>query len=105
MNYKVFIQTNEKQYLDALVARYTIRRHSKHNDKFEIVSIQANDVPDLKRLYEQKILKDGQEVDYCNKDLQSFALTRFMPSELMNKIKQNHIGQDAAKVLERTQEI
>lgn len=84
MDYKVFIQTNEKQYLGALMAKYTIERYSNHNDKFTVEIIHAHDIPDLKRLYKQKILKDGVEVDYGNEDLQSFTLTRFMPPELMN---------------------
>lgn len=82
--YKVFIQTNEKQYLGALMAKYTIERYSKHNDKFEIVIIHAHNVLDLNRLYQKTVLKDGVIVDYGNEDLQSFTLTRFMPPELMN---------------------
>lgn len=84
MNYKVFIQANEKQYLGALMAKYTIKRYSKHNDKFEVVIMQAHDVPELQELYKHSILKDGNEVNYGNEDLQSFTLTRFMPPELMN---------------------
>jgi hypothetical protein len=84
MNYKVFIQTNEKQYLGALMAKYTIERYSEHNDKFSVEIMQAHDISDLNRLYNTKILKDGKEVDYGNEDLQSFTLTRFMPPELMN---------------------
>lgn len=84
MEHKVFIQTNEKQYLGALMAKYTIERYSKHNDKFEVVIIQAHDVPDLNRLYNQTILKDGKEVVYGQGDLQSFTLTRFMSPELMD---------------------
>lgn len=84
MDYKVFIQTNEKQYLGALMAKYTIERYSQHNDKFAVEIMQAHQVPALQNLYMQKILKDGAEVDYGNEDLQSFTLTRFMPPELMN---------------------
>lgn len=84
MKYKVFIQTNEKQYLGALLSEYTIRKYSKNNDKFEVVIIQAHDVLELKKLYGQTIFKDKKEVTYGNEDLQSFTLTRFMPPELMN---------------------
>lgn len=84
MNYKVFIQSNEKQYLGALVAKYTIERYSRNTNKFLVEIIQAEKVDQLKRLYGKEIIKDCKKVIYGNEDLQSFTLTRFMAPELMN---------------------
>lgn len=84
MQYKVFIQANEKQYLGAQLAKYTIERYSEHTDKFSVEIMQAHEVLDLNRLYGNKILKDGKEITYGDGDLQSFTLTRFMSPELMN---------------------
>jgi hypothetical protein len=81
---KVFIQSNEKQYLGALVAKYTIERYSNHNDKFSVEIINAEKVDDLSRLYNKEIIKDNVKVNYGDEDLQSFTLTRFMAPELMS---------------------
>jgi hypothetical protein len=81
---KVFIQSNKKQYLGALVAKYTIERYSNHNEKFFVEIIQAEKVDDLNRLYNQEIIKDNSKVIYGDDDLQSFTLTRFMAPELMS---------------------
>lgn len=84
MNNKVFIQSNEKQYLGALVAKYTLERYSNHKKKFSVEIIQAEKVEQLKRLYGKEIIKDNNKVIYGNEDLQSFTLSRFMAPELMN---------------------
>jgi hypothetical protein len=81
---KVFIQSNEKQFLGALVAKYTIERYSSNNKKFSVEIIHAEKVDDLNKLYGKEIIKDNKKVIYGNDDLQSFTLTRFMAPELMS---------------------
>jgi len=84
MIYKVFIQSNEKQYLGALVAKYTLERYSSHNKKFSVEIIQAEKIDELTRLFNKEIIKDNFNVVYGDDDLQSFTLTRFMAPELMD---------------------
>lgn len=83
MKYKVFITTNHKQLLSALVSRYTIKRYSKNCHRFEINILLSEEINALKNIYGRKILKDGKHEFYDFNDLQSFTLARFMPPELM----------------------
>jgi hypothetical protein len=83
MNYRVFIQTNHKQIVGALVAEYALRRNSQHNDKFDVQILQLKDFPYFREHEGRKYLRDGVSRIWLNDDLQSFTLTRFMPPELM----------------------
>jgi len=83
MNHCVFIQTNHKQILGALVAQYAVRRNSRNNDKFDVRIINCNDYPFFKAREGQAYLRDGIRFTWLNDDLQSFTPTRFMPPELM----------------------
>jgi hypothetical protein len=83
MDYCVFIQTNHKQIVGALVARYALRRNSQHNDKFEVRIIDTRDYPFFAAREGQLYLRDGVKRTWLNDDLQSFTPTRFMPPELM----------------------
>jgi len=84
MTFKVFITTNEKQRLGALLSRYTIEKYTKHSDKFEISTIEVEKVPEIRMLFGKSYLRDGRETNFDSANLQSFTLTRFMPPELMN---------------------
>ena len=44
MDYKVFIQTNDEQYLGALIGAYALRRNSRHADKFSVEIMHARDM-------------------------------------------------------------
>jgi hypothetical protein len=83
MEYKVFIQTNHKQYIGALAAAHALARYSDHTDKFSIEIIDARDYPYFAEREGQYYLRDGAHRQWLNDDLQSFTLTRFMPPELM----------------------
>jgi len=83
MDYRVFIQTNHKQYVGALVAEYSLKRNSKHADKFSVQIIHHKDYPFFWAKEGQPYLRDGARRTWLNDDLQSFTLTRFMPPELM----------------------
>ena len=83
MDYCVFIHTNHKQIVGALVAGYALRRNSKHNDKFDVRMIQHKDYPFFQAHEGQLYLRDGIKRPWFNDDLQSFTPLRFMPPELM----------------------
>lgn len=83
MNDRVFIQTNHKQIVGALVAEHALRRNSQHNDKFDVQILQLKDFPYFQEHEGREYLRDGVSRVWLNDDLQSFTLTRFMPPELM----------------------
>ena len=79
----VFIQTNHKQILGALVSEYSLRRNSEHADKFDVKIMHHKDYPFLNDKEGQVFLRDGVKRVWSNNDLQSFTPLRFMPPELM----------------------
>jgi hypothetical protein len=79
----VFIHTNHKQIVGALVAQYSLRRNSRHADKFDVRIIHTEDYPFLQAREGQVYLRDGVERVWRYDDLQSFTPLRFMPPELM----------------------
>lgn len=79
----VFIHTNHKQILGALVAAHSIRRQSRHNEKFDVCLIRHADHPFLAAKEGKLFLRDGVLRPWRNEDLQSFTPLRFMPPELM----------------------
>jgi hypothetical protein len=83
MKHCVFIHTNHKQIVGALVAEHALRRNSRHNDRFEVRIIQHKDYPFFRAREGQPYLRDGVKRPWLNEDLQSFTPLRFMPPELM----------------------
>ncbi|MCH9699095.1 MAG: hypothetical protein K0U68_13420 [Gammaproteobacteria bacterium] len=83
MKYRVFIHTNHKQHIGALVAKYSIERNSRHNDRFDVQFIHTKDHSFLHAREGQYYLRAGQRRLWLNDDLQSFTPLRFMPPELM----------------------
>ena len=83
MDHCVFIQTNHKQIVGALVAEYALRRNSVNTDKFDVRIIHMKDYPFFEAREGQLYLRDGVKRTWLNDDLQSFTPTRFMPPELM----------------------
>ncbi len=84
MEYKVFIHTNHKQWLGAVVAAYSMKRNSPNADKFAVEIIEHKDYPWLHAREGQTYLRDGQKRVWLNDDLQSFTPLRFLPPKLMN---------------------
>ncbi len=84
MAHKVFIHTNHKQWLGAVVSAYSMKRNSPNADKFEVEIIHHKDYPWLHEREGQTYLRDGQKRVWLNDDLQSFTPLRFMPPQLMN---------------------
>jgi len=79
----VFIHTNHKQIVGAIVAEYALRRNSHHNDRFDVRIIQLKDYPFFREHEGHAYLRDGMKRPWLNEDLQSFTPLRFMPPELM----------------------
>ncbi|HJR21992.1 MAG TPA: hypothetical protein VJ822_10255, partial [Dongiaceae bacterium] len=84
MEHKVFIQTNDEQYLGALVAAHALRRNSRHADRFEVVILHGKDFPWLHAKEGQPFLRDVERRIWKVDDLQSFTPLRFVPPKLMN---------------------
>ena len=80
----VFVHTNEKQWLGALVAEYSFRRNSRNPDAFEVRFIHTRDHPFLAAKEGQTFLRGGTTRIWRMDDLQSFTPLRFLPPKLMN---------------------
>lgn len=80
----VFIHTNERQWLGALVAQYSFRRNSAHADKFDVRFIHTRDYPYLAAKEGQTFLRGGTTREWHMGDLQSFTPMRFLPPKLMD---------------------
>jgi hypothetical protein len=79
----VFIHTNHKQWLGAVVSEYSFRRNSKHADQFDVRFIHTKDAEFMHRREGEIYLRDGDKRPWVNDDLQSFTPLRFMPPQLM----------------------
>ena len=79
----VFIHTNHKQLVGALVSSYSLKRNSRQPDRFEVRVIHSDDHPFLKAREGQSFLREGRTRIWRYDDLQSFTPLRFMPPELM----------------------
>lgn len=83
MQYKLFIQSNDEQYLGALVASYAAKRNSKEPDAFDIHIMHFRDYPWLHNRVGQKFLRGLEHRIWTDADLQSFTPVRFTPPKEM----------------------
>ena len=83
MKMKVFIQTNERQWLGALVSAYSLKRNSAHPDEFDVEIMHVRDFEFLAAREGQEFLRGGGKRTWHMDDLQSFTPLRFMPPQLM----------------------
>ena len=79
----VFVHTNERQWLGALVAEYSFRRNSRNPEAFDVKFIHTRDYPFLAAREGQSFLRGGSTRVWRMDDLQSFTPLRFMPPKLM----------------------
>lgn len=79
----VFIHTNDRQRIGAVVAEHALRRNSTRADDFDIRVLRREDHPFLAVREGQRYLRDGSWRVWRNDDLQSFTPLRFMPPEAM----------------------
>jgi len=80
----VFIHTNHKQMLGAIVGRYSLQKNSTHADEFDVRFIEVSDFPCMAAREGDIYLRDGDRRAWLNNDLQSFTPLRFAPPGLMN---------------------
>jgi len=80
----VFIHTNHKQMLGAVVSKYTLQRNSDHSGQFDVRFIEVKDYPCMAEHEGRKYRRDGEMRPWLNQDLQSFTPLRFAPPQLMN---------------------
>lgn len=81
--HSVFIHTNERQWLGALVAEYSFRRNASRPDSFDVRFIKTADHPYLAAKEGQTFLRGGTTRVWRMDDLQSFTPLRFLPPKLM----------------------
>jgi len=79
----VFVHTNHRQLLGALVSQHSLRRSSAQPDAFEVRILHAADHPFLREREGQLYLREGERVPWRYEDLQSFTPLRFRPPEVM----------------------
>jgi hypothetical protein len=80
---KIFIQTNDQQWLGALVSAYSLKRNSKNPDAFDVEIMHVRDFPFLAAKEGQEFLRGGTTRIWRMDDLQSFTPLRFLPPALM----------------------
>ena len=79
----VFIHSNHRQRLGALVSAHSLARNSDHADAFDVKIIWLEDHPFFDRYEGRNYLRGGDWRPWRNDDLQSFTPLRFMPPQLM----------------------
>lgn len=80
----VFIHTNHRQMLGAIIGKYALRRNCANSDQFDVRFIEVKDAPFMHAREGQLYQRDGDRRPWLNNDLQSFTPLRFMPPQLMN---------------------
>ena len=84
MKPRVFIHTNHRQWVGALVSAYSLKRNSATPDEFEVEYLHTKDHPYLAAKEGQLMLRGGRQVPWKMDDLQSFTPLRFLPPKLMD---------------------
>jgi len=79
----VFIHTNHRQLVGALVSRYSIARNSRNSERFDVRILHTQDHPFLREREGQAFRRDGTTAVWRYEDLQSFTPLRFKPPEEM----------------------
>ena len=83
MKKRVYIHTNDKQWVGALVASHALKRNSANPDAFDVEFLQVKDFDFLKQKEGQTFLRGGVDRVWRLDDLQSFTPLRFLPPKLM----------------------
>jgi hypothetical protein len=84
MKSTIFIHTNEKQILGALVSKHSFERFATPDNAFDVKLIHTQNHPFLAAHEGRSYLRDGLKRIWSNDDLQSFTVLRFSPPALMN---------------------
>ena len=79
----VFIRTNGKQMLGALLGRHAILRTAAHPERVEVRYINVDEIDLFKAFEGRQYSRKGHTLTYTLDDLQSFTLAAFMAPQLM----------------------
>jgi hypothetical protein len=79
----VFIHTNAKQMVGAIVGRHSLKRTSAEPDSFDVQIASREEFPFFEKFEGRKFLRAGTWREWKNADLQSFTPVRFTPPKLM----------------------
>ncbi len=79
----VFIHTNDKQMVGAVIAEYALKRNSPNRDRFEVRTLHTRDYPILDQHDGDVYLRSGQKLVWRSNNLQSFTPLRFLPPQMM----------------------
>jgi len=79
----VFIHTNDRQMLGAIVSRHSLKRNSANPDRFDVRILRREDFAFFDEFEGRKFLRAGGWRAWRNDDLQSFTPVRFAPPEVM----------------------
>jgi hypothetical protein len=80
---RVYIHTNERQWLGALVSEYSLRRNSATPAAFDVRFLHTRDFAYLRAQDGKDYLRAGNPRTWHMEDLQSFTPLRFLPPKLM----------------------
>lgn len=80
----VFIHTNNKQRVGAIIAKQAILDTTKNKNSIQVEFINVDEIPAFKNFAGKEYLFGGRVRSYNPKDLQSFTISRFMAPQLMN---------------------
>jgi hypothetical protein len=83
MKPRIFVHTNEKQIVGALVSKYSFERFASDPKAFDVQILHTKDYGFLDEHEGKEYLRDGLRRVWSNDDLQSFTVLRFMPPEIM----------------------
>lgn len=84
MECRVFIQTNKKQLLGALLGKYSIERQLPTGSEISVEILDADEMPLFQEFLGKQYSQDGRMRTHDPDDQQSFTFTRFMPPGRMN---------------------
>jgi hypothetical protein len=79
----IYIQTNAKQAIGAIVSAHSMKRNSAHANEFDVSVMHKEDYPYFQAREGQYYMRHGDKRLWLNDDLQSFTITRFLPPQLM----------------------
>jgi hypothetical protein len=79
----VFVHTNHRQLVGALVSQYSMRRNARHPERFDVRVLHTDEHPFLRARDGQEYLREGRRVVWRYDDLQSFTPLRFHPPAAM----------------------
>ena len=79
----IFIHTNEKQIVGALVSEYSFKRFAADPAAFDVRLIETRSYGWMTDYEGRLYLRDGLKRQWLNEDLQSFTVLRFAAPELM----------------------